>query len=90
MQLQLTWPTVMNQSFSWLVREAAPAYGAENDVLLSELKVETSLLSRRVGQLSDLSFSLSPMEESKLVFQLEAVLDMRRELLRENGEFFSR
>lgn len=73
----------MNQSFGWLVREAVPAYGAENDVLLSELKVEASLLSRRVNQLSDLSFSLSPMEESKLVFQLEAVLDMRRELLRE-------
>lgn len=90
MQLQLTWPTVMNQSFGWLVREETPVYGAENDVLLSELKVETSHLSRRVNQLSDLSFSLSPMEESKLVFQLEAVLDMRRELLRENGEFFSR
>lgn len=83
MQLQFTWPTVMNQNFGWLVREAVPAYGAENDVLLSELKVEASLLSRRVGQLADLTFSLSPMEESRLVFQLEAVLDMRRELINE-------
>lgn len=83
MQLQLTWPTVMSQGFGWLVREEGPTYGAQNDVLLSELKVEASLLSRQVGQLSDLSFSLSPMEESKLVFQLEAVLDMRRELINE-------
>lgn len=83
MQLQLTWPTAITNGFGWLVHEDSPAYGAENDVLLSELKVEASLLSRRVGQLSDLSFSLSPMEESKLVFQLEAVLDMRRELINE-------
>lgn len=83
MQLQLTWPTVMSQGFGWLVREESPTYGAQNDVLLSELKVEASLLSLRVGQLSDLGYNLSPMEESKLVFQLEAVLDMRRELINE-------
>lgn len=83
MQLQLTWPTIMGQGFGWLAREGSSTYGAENDALLSELRVEASLLSRRVGQLSNLSYSLSPMEESKLVFQLEAVLDMRRELINE-------
>lgn len=83
MQLQLTWPTAMTTGFGWLVREDSPAYGAQNDTLLSELKVEAAMLSRRIGQLSDLAYSLSPMEESKLVFQLEAILDMRRELLRE-------
>lgn len=83
MQLQLTWPTVISQGFGWLVREDSPAYGAQNDALLSELRVETATLSRRIGQLSDLGYNLSPMEESKLIFQLEAVLDMRRELLRE-------
>ncbi len=83
MQLQLTWPTVISQGFGWLVREEGPAYGAQNDVLLSELKVEASLLSRRINQLADVSVFLSPMEESKLVFQLEAILDMRRELINE-------
>lgn len=85
MQLQLTWPTAMNQSFGWLVREQRSSYATGNDVLLAELKTETAMLSRRVAQLADLDYALSPMEESKLVFQLEAVLDMRRELLRERS-----
>jgi hypothetical protein len=69
---------------AWLLREKPAAYrrGA-SDNLFWALKTGAAQLSCQVLELTDLKRPLSTMQEQKLVFALEALLEIRHELLRE-------
>lgn len=70
----------------WIVREAQNLLSSKHkDVLLKQLEEGTAVLSVQVLELNNLGVSLSPEQERKLVFELEGLLDIRRELLREAG-----
>lgn len=65
---------------TWLAREKPAPYAGKEDALLLEFKKESIALAQQIWELANLNTKITPMEEAKLVFKLEAVLDMRREL----------
>lgn len=69
---------------TWMAREKSAPY-ADSDALLLEFKKQSVALSQQIWELANLDTKITPMEEAKLVFKLEAVLDMRRELMHEKG-----
>lgn len=69
----------------WRVREVGPNYGRVDDSLRVHLEREVMHLSKEVFRLADLQKPLSAIEEAKMVFELEAIIDMRHELLHEHG-----
>lgn len=69
----------------WVAREKPAAYGGRKDVLLQEFKKESVSLAQQIWELANFDTKITPMEEAKLVFKLEAILDMRRELVKEAG-----
>lgn len=70
---------------TWVAREKPASYAGREDALLLEFKKESVALAQQIWELANLDATITPMEEAKLVFKLEAVLDMRRELVKETG-----
>lgn len=68
---------------AWQVAEQPAVYASKDDALLLQFKAEAAMLTKRITDLSRLDTQLNSIEESRLVFALEALLDMRRELLNE-------
>ncbi len=69
----------------WVAREKPASYAGREDALLLEFKKESIALAQQIWELANLDTKITPMEEAKLVFKLEAILDMRRELVKEAG-----
>lgn len=69
----------------WMAREKPASYAGNEDALLLEFKKESVTLAQQIWELVNLNTKITPIEEAKLVFKLEAVLDMRRELIPEKG-----
>lgn len=67
---------------TWVAREKPGSYQT-HDSLKAALIVEATYLADKISGLSNLEATVTPVEEAKLVFALEALLDMRRELLQE-------
>jgi hypothetical protein len=68
----------------WLLRDA-PNDARERDILMRYLQSQISWLTKQIAQLEDARIELSAIEERKLVYTLEALLDVKRELQREQG-----
>lgn len=68
---------------SWMVQEQPAFYDPAKDALLQTFVAQVKSLSGEVMHLQSLSKSLTQEDEQRMHFMLDAVLDMRRELIRE-------
>lgn len=68
---------------SWMVQEQSVFYDPAKDALLQTFVAQIKSLGDDVARLQNLRAPLSQEDEQRLHFTLDAVLDMRRELLRE-------
>ncbi len=69
--------------FDTAVAETAAEYNPHADVLMQNFLLQTNQFSGAISRLADLRRDLSLTDEEKIKFKLEALLDMRRELMRE-------
>ena len=67
----------------WVVQERPAFYDPAKDALLQTFVSQVKALSGDVVQLQSLHNPLTVEEEQRMHFMLDAVLDMRRELIRE-------
>lgn len=68
---------------SWMVQEQPAFYDPAKDALLQTFISQVKALSGDVAQLQSLHKPLTVEGEQCMHFMLDAVLDMRRELIRE-------
>lgn len=68
---------------SWMVQEQSAFYDPAKDALLQTFIAQIQSLNVEVVHLQNLRKPVSIEEEQRLHFMLDAVLDMRRELIRE-------
>lgn len=70
-------------SLAWRVAEQTAFYDPAKDALLQSFIAQVKTLSLDVAGLQSLQEALQPEEEQRLHYALDALLDMRRELIRE-------